>query len=530
MSQENQESNTPKTADALGETPSTPTSPVKKKNPFRLVALSVIAIAGLAYGFRTWQYNSVHASTDDAFLTSDLVPVNSTISGSVKKVYVSDNQHVNVGDMLVELDSDSRQADVDQAEANLAAAKAAAGGADADVQLAEQTGYAQVSQAQQAVTLSASDIAVAQANAVKAASNVATARANIDKAGSDIQAANAIVDARKSTARRSREQLTSLKAQITSAQASLKAAQANLVSAQAIASNANRDAERATSLKEEGATAAATADARQTAATTAKASVEAARQQVDAAKALVAQRQADLATAQEAVKEADAGVVQAQAQLASVVNSKKASEAQAVEASSSLTAAKEAVSAASIRRAQSQAKLLETQASLKKVNISQNSRESALAKIKQAAAALETARINLDSTKIRSLVSGTVSMKTVQIGQQLAPGQEMMAIIPVEEPWIVANFKETQLAEIRPGLPVEIEVDALPGYSFKGRVDSIARGTGSTFALLPPDNATGNFTKVVQRVPVKIVLDEDQPNLDKLRAGLSTKVSVSLRG
>ena len=105
-----------------------------------------------------------------------------------------------------------------------------------------------------------------------------------------------------------------------------------------------------------------------------------------------------------------------------------------------------------------------------------------------------------------------------------------MAIIPVAEPWIIANFKETQLGEIHQGLLVEIEVDAIPGVTYRGHVDSIARGTGATFALLPPDNATGNFTKVVQRVPVKIILDKDQPNLDKLRAGLSSKVSISLRG
>jgi membrane fusion protein (multidrug efflux system) len=105
-----------------------------------------------------------------------------------------------------------------------------------------------------------------------------------------------------------------------------------------------------------------------------------------------------------------------------------------------------------------------------------------------------------------------------------------MSIVPDTPAWVVANFKETDLGEVRPGQKVDIDVDALSGKHFTGKVDSISGGTGATFALLPPDNATGNFTKVVQRVPVKIVLDPGQPYVDRLRAGLSVSVVVTLRG
>jgi len=538
MSEEKKETPISESVDALGEvdvvaqTVETPKADEvrKPKNPLRLVVLAVLLIAAIGYGYKTWQYGSTHIATDDAYITSDLVPVNSNISGSVRKVYVADNQHVEVGDLLVELDSAARQAEVDQADANLAAATAAAGGATADVQLASQTGSAQIIQAQQSISLGSSDIAVAEANAQKAASNVISAQANTAKSKSDVSVAIAIVEAKKSTARRAREQLLSIKAQIASAQSSLRAAESNLVSAQAVSANADREAKRAESLTEQGATPASLAEARETAAATAHASVENAKQQVEVAKSMIAQRKSELATAEEQVKEADSGVTQAIAQQASIVNSVNASKAMEQEAKSGLVAAKEAIAAAAVKRTQAQGKLQETEASLKKVTVSENGRANALAKVKQAAAALETARINFENTKIKALVSGAISMKMVQLGQQVAPGQEMMAIIPVAKPWIVANFKETQLAEIRPGLPVEIEVDAIPGVKYLGHVDSISRGTGATFALLPPDNATGNFTKVVQRVPVKIVLDEGQPHLDKLRAGLSSKVAISLRG
>ena len=123
------------------------------------------------------------------------------------------------------------------------------------------------------------------------------------------------------------------------------------------------------------------------------------------------------------------------------------------------------------------------------------------------AAALDAARIRLDDTVIRAPVDGVVGNKGVRLGQYLQAGQQTMSVVPVSEVYITANFKETQVARMRPGQPVEIEVDAYKSRTFHGVIDSVAPGSGAMFSLLPPENATGNFTKIVQRIPVKIRLD-----------------------
>jgi membrane fusion protein (multidrug efflux system) len=142
-------------------------------------------------------------------------------------------------------------------------------------------------------------------------------------------------------------------------------------------------------------------------------------------------------------------------------------------------------------------------------------------------AALENARIQLDYARIIAPINGRISKKTVEIGQYVQPGTPLMTIIPDQDIWVEANFKETQLADVRAGDPTTIEVDGLPGKVFKGHVDSISAGTGATFALLPPDNATGNFTKVVQRIAVKVVFETGQPDLNQLRAGMSVVTTIS---
>jgi len=133
----------------------------------------------------------------------------------------------------------------------------------------------------------------------------------------------------------------------------------------------------------------------------------------------------------------------------------------------------------------------------------------------------------LDRTKIYAPADGRVSRSTVEVGNLVQPGGALMSIVPDEDVWVVANFKETQLADVRPGQAVDVEVDAFPGKVFKAKVGSISAGTGSTFALLPADNATGNFTKVVQRIPVKILLEHGQPQMDQLRTGMSVVATIT---
>lgn len=153
--------------------------------------------------------------------------------------------------------------------------------------------------------------------------------------------------------------------------------------------------------------------------------------------------------------------------------------------------------------------------------------KAALAQKKLAEAELKNAELMLSWTTVTAPADGQVAKKNVQPGQFVSPGQQLIAIVGSDELWAVANFKETQLEHMRPGQPVIIKVDAFPGKELKGHVDSISAGTGAQFALLPPDNASGNFVKVTQRVPVKIVFDE-KPDLP-LAAGMNVIVDVKVK-
>ncbi|MGA7579177.1 MAG: efflux RND transporter periplasmic adaptor subunit [Desulfobaccales bacterium] len=151
--------------------------------------------------------------------------------------------------------------------------------------------------------------------------------------------------------------------------------------------------------------------------------------------------------------------------------------------------------------------------------------------IKEAKARLEQAKLNLGYTRITAKISGYVTKRQVEVGNWVQPGQPLMIVVPLKYPqlWIQANYKETQLTDVYIGQPAEVDVDTYPGVKFKGRVDSIMSGTGSAFSLLPPENATGNWVKVVQRIPVKIVLLPPFPENRPLRLGMSTEVTIDTR-
>jgi len=153
---------------------------------------------------------------------------------------------------------------------------------------------------------------------------------------------------------------------------------------------------------------------------------------------------------------------------------------------------------------------------------------SARARVELARAALEQARRNLAYTTVKAPISGVVSKKSVEPGQVVQVGQPLLAVVPIDDVWVTANFKETQLRKMQPGQPVSVLVDTY-GRRYRGRVDSIAAATGARFSLLPPENATGNYVKVVQRVPVKIVLDGGQDPEHLLRPGMSVVPTVMTR-
>jgi membrane fusion protein, multidrug efflux system len=167
-------------------------------------------------------------------------------------------------------------------------------------------------------------------------------------------------------------------------------------------------------------------------------------------------------------------------------------------------------------------------AARKKLEVLDTQRAQAVAQLAHARAVEQQAALNLSYTKITAPVDGTVGARSLRVGQYVQAGTQLMAVVPLEAVYVVANYKETQLTHVRNGQPVELVVDSFPGRKLHGHVDSLSPASGLEFALLPPDNATGNFTKVVQRVPVKIVLD-DQSLTGLLRPGMSAEPTIDTK-
>lgn len=265
------------------------------------------------------------------------------------------------------------------------------------------------------------------------------------------------------------------------------------------------------------------------------------------AEALQRQAQADLATAEAGVETASAGLgmarKQAPALLAEAEASVRAARANAERADADmqryealyqrneipLQLLDQSRAASRALQAQADGTMAQRRAAAtldEKLAAGAAALATALAKVEQARARLDQARLQLSYTRIVAPSAGTVTRKNVYPGTQIAAGAPALALVG-NTPWVVANFKETQLEHMRVGQPVDIEIDAFPGQVFHGRVDSLQSGTGSVFSLLPPENASGNFVKVVQRVPVKIVFDPTPPQ--HLAAGLSVTPSVHVR-
>ena len=341
------------------------------RRKFVLPILILIVVVGLGWAVKEYLYARVHESTDDAQVDGDMTPVLAKVGGYVQRITIDENEHVAGDSLLVQIDPSEYQARLAQAEADLAAARAAVSGPQGEGQ--------------------------AQA-AVQAASN----------------------------------QRASLEAQIGAAQANLTKANADLARARELV-----------------------------------------------AKQIVSKQQLDAAQAA-----ADAAAAQLQAL-----------QKQQSAASSNISAAQ-----AGVRLAQ--------------------------ARLAAAQASVDNAKLQLSYTRITAPMAGMVSRKQVEIGQLVQPGQPLLTIVSDTGVWVTANFKETQLADIRVGQPVDIEVDAYPGCAARGKVESLAAATGAKFALLPPDNATGNFTKVVQRVPVRVAVTQGCGQNQPLRPGMSVVAHV----
>ena len=203
-----------------------------------------------------------------------------------------------------------------------------------------------------------------------------------------------------------------------------------------------------------------------------------------------------------------------------------AAQEQVATAEKEAAARKAGLDAAQSRIAQAKANLESSVANRKQVAVRTADAGTAAAAVEAAKANLEAAELELSYTAILAPVDGVVTRKSVEVGQIVSPGQGLMTVIPLKDVWVTANFKETQLANVRPGQAAEIDVD-MYGKSVKGHVDSIAGATGSRMSLLPPENATGNFVKVVQRIPVKILVDPQDSLI--LRPGMNVDVTIFTR-
>ena len=322
---------------------------------------------------------------------------------------------------------------------------------------------------QLAVTRAEAELADARAAADEAASGVPVTRAastgNVSGTRAGVDEANAAIDAAK--------------AAVNAATARREAADARLKVAETSQRKAAADLARLEPLI---------------------AKEEISRAQYDAAVAASDTAQASVASARAAVAEAENDAARARSQVA--------------QAQAGLTGAQASANAAAAAPSQ--------------IAASQAHASGAAARVQRAQTALEQARLNLEYTKVKAARGGLVSRRTVEPGQIVQPGQPLLAVVPLDDVWVTANFKETQLERMRPGQTVRVAVDAYD-QTFAGHVDSIAAATGARFSLLPPENASGNFVKVVQRVPVKIALDAGQDPEQRLRPGMSVHVTVSVQ-
>jgi membrane fusion protein (multidrug efflux system) len=387
-----------------------PAEPVRRKRTPRLIAaLAAVALVGSGVWYLA---TAGRESTDDAQVEGRVMNVAARVAGQVLRVHVRDNQLVNAGDVLLELDPADYAARAEAARADLAAARASADAARSALALTGKTAPATLVQAQGGLTAAASSVTAADASIQQARADLAASKARHALAKLELQRSETLVAAQAVP----RAQLDTRRTEFESADAALGEAAARLRAA---------EANRASS---------------------------------------------------------GGGVVLARGRLSA-----------AATANEQLAAARAQLALAEARA-------------------------------QQAEAALKIAELNLSYTTVRATRRGIVSRRTVEDGQQVSPERALLALVPLDDVWVVANFKEDQLAEMHAGQPATVRLDTYGRRSFAGHVESLAGGTGARFALLPPDNATGNFVKVVQRVPVLVRLDGD-PGVE-LRPGMSADVTV----
>ena len=258
-------------------------------------------------------------------------------------------------------------------------------------------------------------------------------------------------------------------------------------------------------------------------------SVDQAKADVETAKAAIANKEAMLGAQESVIEAARATIVVDEANLAFAEQEDKRYSQLASTGYGSVQNAQQSASRRAAARASVARDTASVESATRQLDVLKAELAQAQATLVRDEALLRQAELNLSYTNIVSPADGVVGNRTLRVGQYVQAGTQLMAVVPTAAGYIIANYKETQLTNVRPGQPATIEVDTFPGMTFTGHVDSIAPASGQEFALLPPDNATGNFTKVVQRIPVKITLDPGAPLAEELRPGMSVIPTINTK-
>jgi membrane fusion protein, multidrug efflux system len=488
--------------------------PSKKQLLLLAIGLGVVTVAGI-FGLRWWQFAQTHEETDNATVTGDIYPISARVNGNVAQVLVADNQQVTAGQTLVKLDPRDYQSRVTQAKAALETAKRQAATSKSNIQVAAQNAAASSTQAQGGVSNSTAGISSAQAALAEAQSGVPIAQSAVVQAQSAIGAAIAAVNDSQSAIPAAQASLAEAEAGVPAAQAQVAQIDANLIKAKA-------DFQRYQNLQQAGA-------APQQQLDTARATYQAALAQRSAAVQAVQQARSRVSQAKESIVSARAKLAQAQEGVARAKSQFAQAQSGVLQARSRVAQAQEGVNRAKAQLTTSQGTIEQARAANSQTDVNKSQYQAALANVAQAEATLKDAQLQLSYTKIIAPNNGRIGNKRVEVGQQTQSGTPLMAIVD-NNPWVVANFKETQLSRMQPGQAVEVKIDSFPNHPFIGRLQSVAPASGARFSLLPPDNATGNFTKIVQRIPVKVVFDPQSLKgyESRIAPGMSATVSVEL--
>lgn len=464
-------------------------APKSRPNPVVLVIVAILVIAGIVWGYNYWQYSQWHVETNDAYITGDLVNVSPIISGTLAKLNVDEGDVVYQGEVVAKLDDSGPKADWLQAVAAAEAAESQVPQAETNLSYEQASVNAQIAQA---------EAALAAQNARTKAEEVRTTLTRRTVSQQILQA-EAQANAAHSQVLTALGQLqTALKA-VSTAQAAADAAHSQVASYRANEVKAHKDAVRYAALYgPNGSVAAVTAE------------------QNDAAQAADQSAAAQLQSSEDTAAQEDAAVAQARSQVDVARAAVNAAEAQAAAADAQVGVARAGQFSVPVQQgtvsnnqflgSQQQAALQAAHDMQQQVTLRSQMLVTARSQAQQALAAMQAAQVTLSDTKIYAPCDGTVVKKAVNPGDALTPGQTIVTMTRNDQDWVEANYKETQLEGVKPGENATVTVDAFPGLVFKGKVISIDQASGNVTSLFPADNATGNFTKVVMRIPVRIAL------------------------